>query len=94
MIVLVPANVLVGPALPDHLRASAYSLLAGSTVAVQAVGAALAGVLASVTRIPTAAALMAAPALLVGLYGLIRPVPARIHPDEVPKAVPGEPMVA
>jgi predicted MFS family arabinose efflux permease len=94
MIVLVPANVLVGPALPDHLRASAFSLLAGTTVAVQAVGAALAGVLASATRIPTAAALMAVPALVTGLYGLVRPVPARPQPGELPEAVAGDPMVA
>jgi predicted MFS family arabinose efflux permease len=94
MIVLVPANVLVGPALPDHLRASAYSLLAGMTVAVQAVGAALAGVLASATRIPTAAALMAVPALVTGLYGLVRPVPARQQRGELPEAVAGDPMVA
>jgi hypothetical protein len=76
MVALVPANVVVGPALPNHLRASAFSLLAGTTVTVQAAGAALAGVIASATSIPSAGALIAAPSLLMGLYAMTRPVPA------------------
>jgi MFS family permease len=86
MVVLVPANVLVGPALPDSVRASAFSLLVGATVAVQAAGAALAGLLASATPLPTAAALMAVPALLVGLYGLTRPVAVPADPAGPPAA--------
>jgi MFS family permease len=78
MVVLVPANVVVGPALPDGIRASAFGLLAGSTIAVQAAGAALAGLLASATTVPAAAALMAAPALVAGLWALARPVPAGV----------------
>jgi predicted MFS family arabinose efflux permease len=74
MVVLVPANVVVGPALPDSIRASAFGLLVGSTVAAQAAGAAVAGLLASVTAVPTAAALMATPALAAGLHALLRPV--------------------
>jgi predicted MFS family arabinose efflux permease len=89
MVVLVPANVVVGPALPNHLRASAFSLLAGTTVFVQAVGAALGGVIASAISIPSAAALIAAPSLLMGLYATIRPVPARSF-DQLPLPVLAE----
>jgi hypothetical protein len=74
MAVLVPANVVVGPALPDQIRSSAFSQLSGSTVAVQAGGAALAGLLAAATDVRTAAVLIAAPAALAGLYALVRPV--------------------
>jgi hypothetical protein len=100
MVVLVPANVVVGPALPDSLRASAFGLLAGSTVAVQAAGAAIAGLLASVTSIPTAAALIAAPALAGGLYALTRPVsPSAVageetEADDGPAARPADDVAA
>jgi hypothetical protein len=88
-VVLVPANVVVGPALPDSIRASAFGLLAGSTVAAQAAGAALAGLLTSVTAVPTAAALVAAPALVAGLLALLRPVCLqRADACVVPAALP------
>lgn len=80
MVTLVPANVVVGPVLPDHIRSSAFSLLAGATVAVQAGGAVVAGLLGSVTGIRTAAALVAVPAALAGLYALARPV--RLEQEE------------
>jgi hypothetical protein len=73
-VVLVPANVVVGPALPDGIRASAFGLLVGCTIAVQGAGAAVAGLLGSVTTVPVAAALMAVPALVAGLWALARPV--------------------
>lgn len=84
MLVLVPANVFVGPALPNHLRASAFSVLAGTTVFVQALGAAAAGVIASVMSIPSAAALVAVPALLVGLYATLWPVSAPASEETLP----------
>jgi hypothetical protein len=74
MVALVPANVLVGPVLPDHIRSSAFSLLAGATVAAQAGGAAVAGVLASAVGVRTAAALVTVPAAVAGFYALARPV--------------------
>jgi predicted MFS family arabinose efflux permease len=75
-VVMVPANVVVGPALPDSIRASAFGVLIGATVAAQAAGAALAGLVATATSVPTAAALVAAPALLAGLLAVLRPVAA------------------
>jgi MFS family permease len=85
-VVMVPANVIVGPALPDSIRASAFGVLIGATVAAQAAGAAVAGLIASATSVPVAAALVAAPALLAGLVALSRPVPA--DPAGVAEAVP------
>jgi predicted MFS family arabinose efflux permease len=75
-VVLVPANVVVGPALPDAIRASAFGVLIGATVAAQAAGAAVAGLIASVTSVPTAAALVAAPSVVLGLLAVLRPVAA------------------
>lgn len=74
MVVLVPANAVVAPALPDAIRASAFGLLAGSTMAAQAAGAAVAGLLASATTVPLAAAIVAVPSLAAGLAALVRPV--------------------
>lgn len=85
--VMVPANVVVGPALPDAIRASAFGLLSGCTVATQAVGAAVAGLLASATTVPAAAALVTVPAVAAGLLALARPVAV-----PVPEAV--EPLAA
>jgi predicted MFS family arabinose efflux permease len=75
-VVMVPANVVVGPALPDTIRASAFGVLIGATVAAQAAGAALAGLVAAATSVPTAAALVAVPAAIAGLLALLRPVVA------------------
>ncbi len=45
-VVVVPASALVGPLLPDAIRASAFSLLVGTLAAGQAAAAAAAGLLA------------------------------------------------
>jgi predicted MFS family arabinose efflux permease len=88
-VVMVPANVVVGPALPDSIRASAFGLLAGTTVAAQAAGAAVAGLLATATTVPAAAALVTVPALVAGLLALVRPVAVAVA---APEAV--EPLAA
>jgi predicted MFS family arabinose efflux permease len=90
-VVMVPANVVVGPALPDAIRASAFGLLAGSTVAAQAAGAAVAGLLASAISVPAAAALVAAPALVAGLLAVLRPVFPEPG-DAAAAGVPGGPV--
>ena len=74
MVVIVPANVLVAPRLPDELRASALSLLMGALVASQAVGATLGGVFADLMSPVVAAVLLALPAAIAGALALGRPI--------------------
>lgn len=86
MVTLVPANTLVGPQLPDAVRAGAFSLLGGATVALQGGGAAVAGLLTGLAGIPAAAALVAVPALAAGMWALARPLPS--GPDGTAAPVP------
>jgi MFS family permease len=83
MVVIVPANVLVAPRLPDELRASALSLLMGALVASQAIGAMLGGVFADVTSPVVAAVLLALPAAIVGAIALGRPIAVDQRPPVI-----------
>jgi len=81
LVATTPANIVGGPRLPKHLRAVAISVIVGATIGGQAVAAALSGVLADTVDIRGALALCMAPAVLVGVSYLLRPLPAEIVPD-------------
>ncbi len=72
--VIAPANVVVTPRLPGHLRASALSVLMGALVATEATGAAAAGLAASVVGVLPVGTALGVPALILG--GLALHVPA------------------
>lgn len=75
LVVIVPANVLVGPRLPVSCRAAAFSLLMGTLVASQASGAAVAGGLAELLGVTSAGMILASLPVLAGALSLLRPVP-------------------
>lgn len=91
LVATTPANIVGGPRLPKHLRAVAISVIVGATIGGQAVAAALSGVLADTLGVQGALALCMAPAVLVGLLHLVRPLPAEVAsellqvPDETPR---------
>ncbi len=71
--VLAPANVVVSPRLPAPTRASAMSLLMGSLVATEAIGAAVAGLAAAAAGIAPVCLALGVPPLLIGTYALLVP---------------------
>lgn len=71
-VVISPANTLVSPRLPTDVRASALALLMGTMCAAEALGAALAGVVASRLGATPAGALVALIPLAAGAYALVR----------------------
>lgn len=85
--VLAPANVVVGPLLPNAVRASAFGVLWGVLVIMQSSGAATAGVLADHVATPLAGALMCVPALAAAGWALLAPAPVGLGDDvEAPLA--------
>jgi MFS family permease len=90
-VVIVPASALVGPLLPDEVRASAFSVLMGVTSAAQALAAVVAGALAEVAGTGPAVALVALPTVAVCLWHLCVPRSRRgarrlrvLHPPVAP----------
>ena len=83
-VLTVPAGVVIGQRLPQASRGTAFSFLEGALMVAQAGGALIAGALAMATSVPTAAALLAVPAVLTALIGLLvvrrrlSPVPAPV----------------
>lgn len=75
--VIAPANVVVTPRLPAPIRASAVSVLMGALVATEAIGAAAAGLAASIVGVLPVGIALAVPALVLGGLALhTRPHPA------------------
>lgn len=72
--VLGPANVIVGPRLPGHLRAGGLSLLMGLLAATEALSASVAGALASVIALPVVCIALGVPPLVAGGQALLRPL--------------------
>jgi len=72
--VLGPANVVVGPRLPGHVRAAGLSLLMGVLAATEALSASVAGALAIHIGLPAVCLALGVPALLTGGRALLRPV--------------------
>lgn len=89
LVATTPANIVGGPRLPKHLRAVAISVIVGATIGGQAVAAALAGVLADSVDVRPALALCMAPAVLVGLVCVLRPLPVEVVRDVLDE--PGRP---
>jgi hypothetical protein len=85
----------IGQRLPQASRGTAFSFLEGALMVAQAGGALIAGAVAMATSVPTAAALLAVPAVLTALIGLLvvrrrlSPVPAPVLAGGV--VVPGVP---
>lgn len=67
----IPTNTAAGRRIPDEIRASTFGILQGVVVGAHALGAAAGGLLASVTSLPTAAAIGAGALALVGLTVLM-----------------------
>lgn len=90
-VVLVPASALVGPLLPDEIRAGAFGLLMGLLAASQALAALAAGVLAEHLGTGTAVALAAVPSVAAGAWHLLVPVrrPAQRDSNATPAAQSG-----
>jgi predicted MFS family arabinose efflux permease len=70
-VMTVPAGAVIGQRLPRATRGTAFSFLEGALKLSHAVGALLAGVLASLTTVPSAVALLALPACAAGALGLV-----------------------
>ena len=83
-VVLVPASALVGPLLPDEIRASAFSLLMGLLAAAQALAVLAVGALADQLGTGTAVALAAVPSVAAGTWHLLVPVRCRGQVDGPP----------
>lgn len=90
-VVLVPASALVGPLLPDDVRATCFSMLMGTLTAAQVAGAGAAGLLAEHAGPGPAIAVAALPVVLGGALHLARPLRAAAPPadavDDVPALV-------
>jgi hypothetical protein len=70
-VMTVPAGAVIGQRLPRAIRGTAFSFLEGALKVTHAGGALLAGILASLTTVPAAVALLAVPAFAAGALGLV-----------------------
>ena len=70
-VMTVPAAAVIGERLPQASRGTAFSFLEGALGVAQVVGALTAGALATVLSVAHASAILALPALAMGLVGLL-----------------------
>jgi MFS family permease len=70
-VMTVPAGAVIGQRLPQASRGTAFSFLEGALGSAQVLGALLAGVLATTMSVAHASAILALPALAVGVAGLL-----------------------
>jgi MFS family permease len=70
-VMTVPAGAVIGQRLPQASRGTAFSFLEGALGTAQVLGALLAGALATAMSVAHASALLALPALAVGVAGLV-----------------------
>jgi MFS family permease len=78
-VMTVPAGAVIGQRLPQASRGTAFSFLEGALGTAQVVGALLAGALATAMSVAHASAILALPAVTIGVVGLLvvpRPVAA------------------
>jgi sugar phosphate permease len=89
-VMTVPAGAVIGQRLPQASRGTAFSFLEGALGSAQVLGALLAGTLATAMSVAHASAILALPALAVGVAGLLlvrRPASepaAPLLPDPLP----------
>jgi MFS family permease len=70
-VMTVPAGAVIGQRLPQASRGTAFSFLEGALGSAQVLGALLAGALATTMSVAHASAILALPALAVGVAGLL-----------------------
>jgi MFS family permease len=70
-VMTVPAGAVIGQRLPQASRGTAFSFLEGALGSAQVLGALLAGALATAMSVAHASAILALPALAVGVAGLL-----------------------
>lgn len=90
-VMTVPAGAVIGQRLPQASRGTAFSFLEGALGGAQVLGALLAGALATAMSVAYASAILALPALLFGLIGLLL---VRRAPRARPVAVASAPAAA
>jgi len=88
-VMTVPAGAVIGQRLPQASRGTAFSFLEGALGTAQVVGALLAGALATAMSVAYASAILALPALAVGIAGLL----AVRRPATVPPEVSVAPVL-
>jgi hypothetical protein len=88
-VMTVPAGAVIGQRLPQASRGTAFSFLEGALGTAQVVGALLAGALATAMSVAHASAILALPALAVGIAGLL----AVRRPATVPSEVSAAPVL-
>ena len=69
--VVIPAYSFVGPRLPAHIRGTAFSVLQGTLLGGQALGALVGGALAAVVGAPAATGFALLPAIAFAVYAVI-----------------------
>ncbi|HEV7211386.1 MAG TPA: MFS transporter [Blastococcus sp.] len=87
-VMTVPAGAVIGQRLPQASRGTAFSFLEGALGGAQVLGALLAGALATAISVAYASAVLALPALVFGLLGLLL---VRRAPRDQPTAAAGAP---